>query len=296
MENISANIHFSEDNLFLLNICIGFILFGIALDLKASDFRLVITRPKSAIAGFTSQFLFLPAVTALFIYIFEIPTGYALGMLLVAACPGGNISNFISHLAKANTALSVSLTALATVSAAVLTPLNFTFWSQIVITDFDTQYFTLEPIKLAETIFLIMAIPIALGMLFNYKFPTKAAFVKKPIRILSMLIFVAFIVIALSNNFSVFVEHFQSIFLIVLAHNALAYLLGFIVGAGMKIPSSDRKTIIIETGIQNSALGLVIIFSFFNGNSDMALIAAWWGVWHGISGSILALLMAKYWK
>lgn len=294
MEKLPGNIQFNEESLLLLNICIGFILFGIALDLKGSDFKLVFTNPRSAIAGFISQFLFLPAVTALLVWLFNIPTGYALGMILVAACPGGNISNFISHLAKANTALSVSMTALATASAAILTPLNFTFWSQLLFDNLDTEYFTLDPLKLAETIFLIMAVPITLGMAFNFKFPKKALLIKKPVRILSMIIFVGFIVIAMSNNFSVFKSHFSEIFLLVLAHNALAYLVGFIVGAVLKVPLSDKKTIIIETGIQNSALGLIIIFSFFNGAADMALIAAWWGVWHGISGSALAFFLSRY--
>lgn len=296
MENLPVNVQFNEESLLLLNICIGFILFGIALDLKTSDFKLVLTNPRSAIAGFVSQFLLLPAVTALLIYLLDIPSGFALGMILVAACPGGNISNFISHLANANTALSVSLTALATVSAALLTPLNFTFWSQLVVQDVDAQYFTLDPLKLAETIFLIMAIPIVLGMAFHYKFPNAAEKVKKPIRTLSMIIFVAFIIIAMSKNFGVFKAHFSEIFFIVLAHNAVAYFVGYLMGTLLRAPIPDRKTIIIETGIQNSALGLVIIFSFFNGAADMALIAAWWGVWHGISGSVLAVVMKKFWK
>ncbi|MEX0812776.1 MAG: bile acid:sodium symporter family protein [Chitinophagales bacterium] len=294
MEKLSGNIQFNEESLLLLNICIGFILFGIALDLKGSDFKLVLTSPRSAIAGFVSQFLFLPAVTALLIWLFEIPTGYALGMILVAACPGGNISNFISHLAKANTALSVSMTALATASAAVLTPINFTFWSQLLFDNLDTEYFTLDPLKLAETIFLIMAVPIMLGMAFNFKFPSKALLIKKPVRILSMIIFVGFIVIAIAQNFDVFTAHFSEIFLLVLMHNALAYTVGFLVGFILKVPLADKKTIVIETGIQNSALGLVIIFSFFNGAADMALIAAWWGVWHGISGSALAFILSRY--
>lgn len=293
MEGFSGEIQFNQSSLFILNICIGFILFGVALDLKLSDFKFVVLNPKAAIAGFISQFLLLPTITYLMIIAFSVPQGYALGMILVAACPGGNISNFISHLAKANTALSISMTALATLSAAVLTPLNFTLWSRLLLGSEQVQYFTLDPLKLAETIFLIMAVPIFAGMVFNNKLPQVTQKIKKTVRILSMLIFVGFIVIAIANNFKAFTSNFDEIFLLVLGHNAIAYTAGLSMGFLFRLPLADRKTITIETGIQNSGLGLVIIFTFFGGAADMALVAAWWGVWHGISGSILAFLWSK---
>lgn len=269
-------------------------MFGIALDLKPADFLRLLKEPKASITGLVSQFILLPAVTFLLILLFRPQYSMALGMILVAACPGGNVSNFISHTAKANTALSVTLTAFSTVLAIVMTPFNFSFWSSLLpYKEQVTQNISLNPLSMLETITMIILIPLVLGMLANHYAEKVVAKVKKPISIISMFIFLGFLVIAFSNNANIFIEYFNKVMGIVFVHNASALAIGYFLALLVGLPLRDRKTVSIETGIQNSALGLVLIFNFFNGLGGMALIAAWWGIWHIISGFTLAAIWRR---
>ncbi|EMN30597.1 sodium Bile acid symporter domain protein [Leptospira interrogans serovar Pyrogenes str. L0374] len=121
----SVRIHFNESNLAFLNLLLGLIMYGIALELRFEDFKLLVDKPRSSITGILSQFILFPFATYLLLWILNPSPGIALGMLLVAACPGGNISNFVTLLAKGNTALSISLTAFSSALAIVITPFNF---------------------------------------------------------------------------------------------------------------------------------------------------------------------------
>jgi BASS family bile acid:Na+ symporter len=217
-------------------------------------------------------------------------------MLLVSVCPGGNISNFISHLAKGNTALSVTLTALATVASLFLTPLNFAFWGNL----YEKTSQIIMPIEIntwhmLRTVFILLGIPLVAGVSFARKFPKITQRITRPIKTLSILIFAGFVVVAFANNFNYFLKYIHLIILIVLAHNALALLTGFTVGTVFKIPRVDRRSITIETGIQNSGLALVLIFNpnLFDGLGGMAFIAAWWGIWHLIAGVGIASLWSR---
>ncbi|EMN01681.1 sodium Bile acid symporter domain protein [Leptospira noguchii str. 2007001578] len=120
-----VRIHFNESNLAFLNLLLGLIMYGIALELRFEDFKLLVDKPRSSITGIISQFVLFPFATYLLLWILKPSPGIALGMLLVAACPGGNISNFITLLAKGNTALSISLTAFSSALAIFITPLIF---------------------------------------------------------------------------------------------------------------------------------------------------------------------------
>lgn len=268
-------------------------MFGIALGINPKDFKLVAKRPKSAAVGVISQFLLLPAATFLLVWLFKPDPALALGMILVAACPGGNISNFISSISGANVALSVSLTGIATLITPIFTPLNFEFWAHSLSdTSLYLQSFRLEFSEILKTVILLLVLPLLLGLWVRAKFKTVSAKIEKPIRILSLIILVGFIVVALANNFNAFMDHLGVVFLIVLLHNAVAFALGYFSGKAARLPESERRTIAIETGIQNSGLGLIIIFTFFGGNGGMAIIAAWWGIWHIVAG----LLLAYYFK
>ena len=268
-------------------------MFGIALGINPKDFKLVAKRPKSAAVGVISQFLLLPAATFLLVWLFKPDPALALGMILVAACPGGNISNFISSISGANVALSVSLTGIATLITPIFTPLNFEFWAHSLSdTSLYLQSFRLEFSEILKTVILLLVLPLLLGLWVRAKFKTVSAKIEKPIRILSLIILVGFIVVALANNFNAFMDHLGVVFLIVLLHNAVAFALGYFSGKAAGLPESERRTIAIETGIQNSGLGLIIIFTFFGGNGGMAIIAAWWGIWHIVAG----LLLAYYFK
>jgi BASS family bile acid:Na+ symporter len=284
-----AQLNFNAESLFFLNLCLGFIMFGVALNLKWRDFTALGRQPKAVFLGLLAQLFLLPAFTFVLVYIIQPYPSLALGMILVAACPGGNISNFISHLAKANVALSVSLTGIVTLLCVITTPFNFSFWSSLLpISDTLRTQIHLDFWDMAQTILWLIILPILLGASCSHYLPKVAKAIQKPIQVLSLVIFVAFVLIAFYNNFEIFTNYFQYIFALVLLHNALAVFLGLAVAKLGKLPKAEMKTLAIETGIQNSGLGLILIFNFFNGLGGMALIAAWWGVWHIVSGLSLA--------
>ena len=242
-----------------------------------------------------SQFILLPAITFLLVYFLRPHPGLALGMILVAACPGGNVSNFYSLVAGGNVALSVSLTGFATFFAVFLTPLNFEFWGSIlpetaeILHSIDISFF-----EMAKTLVLILIIPLLLGIWFRRKFPPLTIRIEKYVRILSFLILAAFIGFALAGNMDVFSKYIHYVVYLVLLHNALALITGYLTAKITRLNSRDVKTITIETGIQNSGLGLLIIFTFFDGMGPMALITAWWGIWHLISGIVSAIIFRRF--
>ncbi len=301
-------LNFSPAGLQVLNVALAFVMFGVALGIKLEHFKKLLMNPKSAIVGVVSQFFVLPFLTFVLTVLlkdFITPT-IALGMILVAACPGGNISNFISSLAKANVALSVSLTAIATLAAVFMTPLNFALWGNLY-TRFLVHHANaaqlvrplhIDTLQMFQTVFLILGIPLVLGIFVNTKWPEFTKKITKPIKRFSILLFVAIVVIAFMKNFSFFLLVIKYIFLIVLAHNALALASGYFMARIFKRPVIDRRTISIETGIQNSGLALVLIFNpkIFPPEMElggMAIIAAWWGIWHIVAGLTLAGIWNK---
>lgn len=287
-------LNFSPGSLMLLNAILAVVMFAIALDLKADHFRALIRAPRPVIAGFLSQFLVLPAATWLLVVALQPRPSIALGLILVAACPGGNISNFLTHRAGGNTALSVSLTAIATVGALVLTPLNIALWGGLYAPTRAILHAThIDPVQVAVSVLFMLVLPLTLGMLVNARAPALAGRIRRPMQVLSMVIFVAFIAAALAANWSYFLNLAGLVAGLVIAHNALALGLGFLVALAFGVSAADRRAITIETGIQNSGLGLILIFAFFGGLGGMAVVAAFWGMWHAISGLALALLWSR---
>ena len=299
-------INFSASGMHVINIILSFIMFGVALGIKPKQFTELIKDPKSTIVGLTSQIFFLPLITFLLVVVlnkFITPT-VAMGMILVAACPGGNISNFMSSLSKANTELSIGLTAGTTLLATISTPFNFAFWGGLYMKFIAnrTAGSILQPLEIDnaqmfQTVFILLGIPLILGILFAKYFPKATEKLKKPIQILSIVFFLLMVVLAFANNLKLFLDHIFYIFFIVLVHNLLALGTGFSLGTLFKLPNKDRRTVTIETGIQNSGLGLVLLFNPKIFPHDMALggmlfITAWWGIWHIISG----LTIAGFWS
>jgi BASS family bile acid:Na+ symporter len=288
-----VRLNFSSNSLWVLNLCLALIMFGVALELKVSDFKRLLETPKTSITGLVSQFLLLPFVTYLLILVLQPQPSIALGMMLVAACPGGNISNFLSYLAKGNVALSVSLTAFGTVIAIVMVPFNLELWASLYEpTSKLLREVQLDAWDLFESILTLAGIPLLVGMLFTHYKPELSAKVAKALKPISIIIFIGFVIIALANNFQNFLNHIHLVLVVVAIHNALALTTGYLSARLMKLSVADQRTIAIETGIQNSGLGLFLIFSFFDGMGGMALVAAWWGIWHIISG----LAIASYWS
>lgn len=269
-------------------------MFGIALEIRLKDFKNIIKHPKAALIGILSQFLVLPLLTFLIILVIKPLPSIALGMMLVAACPGGNISNFLSHLSGSNSALSVSLTAVATFLSLIFTPLNLELYASLYPpTQQLLTEISISPADVVETILLIIALPLLIGMAVQHYFTKVARKIAPTLKVLSILIFVAFVGIAFAKNFDLFLDYIQAVAILVLIHNGLALSTGFYLGKLGKLNLRDCRTLAIETGIQNSGLGLVIIFAFFEGLGGMALVTAWWGIWHIISGLAIAFYWAR---
>lgn len=289
-----AVVSFSAGSLTFLNCILAVVMFSIAIDLKPSDFRAFTKAPKPLIIGLMSQFLLLPVLTYLLVIVVQPQASVALGLILVAACPGGNISNFITHRAGGNTALSVSMTAFSTVGAILLTPANIAFWGSLYPPSASLLRSTqIDPVNIAITVGLMLILPLILGLTLNRKHPALTARLRKPLQWISMAIFVGFIVIALAANWSIFLAFVSGIAGLVIVHNALGLGGGYALATLAGLSPFDRRAVTIETGIQNSGLGLVLIFGFFGGLGGMAIVAAFWGIWHAISGLLLAQLMSR---
>lgn len=288
-------LNFSNSNIHLLNILLGLVMFGVALEIRLEHFKKVLLKPNLPVLGLVSQFIVLPAITFVLAYFLHPPPSVALGMILVAACPGGNISNFISAQAKANIALSVVLTAFSTLLAIFLTPINFSFWGNLlpdakhILNDIE-----LNPFEMFRTVLIIIAIPVVLGLFVVHYFPKIAKKMLKPFKIGSLVIFAGFVVIAFANNFTIFIDNIWLIISIVFIHNLVAFFSGYSIASIGRLSLKNKKSITIETGIQNSGLGLLLIFKFFDGLGGMSIIAAWWGIWHIVSGLVLAYFWNKY--
>lgn len=294
----TIQLNFNQESVNLMNIAIAFIMFGVALNIKPQHFKTLSLHPKPVVLGVIAQYIILPALTYLLIIILRPTTTVALGMILVAACPGGNVSNLISSLSKSNITLSVSLTAITTVMSLFMTPFNFAFWGGLYAKHSPLLVpITIDPVEMFRTVFLILGIPVILGMFVGMKFPAFTKKIDKVAQYTSIIFFVGFIVAALAGNFDVFLRYIHLIFFLVLMHNGLAFLSGYYLPRSLKVSELNSRTICIETGIQNSGLGLALIFNprIFPAElqlGGMAFIAAWWGIWHIVAG----LLLAFYWR
>jgi BASS family bile acid:Na+ symporter len=297
IDSIQVNLNAGGMN--TINIILAFVMYGVALGIKPHIFVEVFQKPKSVFLGMLCQLILLPALTCILAILLTgwISPMMGLGMILVAACPGGNISNFMSSLGKANIELSVSLTAISTALAVILTPFNFWLWGSIylhsaaVSAEIPTLVIPLWDVF--KTIFILLGIPLIAGICTSHFLPKVAEALKKPLQWLSIIIFLAMVVLSFSSNIDAFLLSVKYIFLVVLIHNLLALAIGFTVGTVGKVPFRDRRTLTIETGIQNSGLGLALmlgtsLFSGFPPHGGMLVITAWWGIWHIISGLTVA--------
>lgn len=286
-------INFSADQMRLMNYCLAFLMFGVALDMKVSDFRRVAQFPKSVLVGLASQWILLPVLTVYLVQIWEPIPSVALGLLLVAACPGGNISNYASYLSKGNAALSVTLTSFVTVSSILATPLVFAGLSFFVPeTHALIEQISLSPLQMLSVLVKLVFIPLVAGMLVNYYLPSFTAWIKKPVSRISLVIFIGFIVFALYGEMDNIIRYLKYVLWLVIVHNLIALISGYYWARWNKLSEADARAISMETGIQNSGLGMVLIFTFFPALGGMMLVTAFWAVWDLISSFLLAL----YWS
>jgi len=289
----NIRIVFEESSLTTLKIVIGAILFGIALDTRLEDFAAALRRPGVIAIGVVAQFVFLPALTFVLTLALDVRGSVALGMILVACCPPGNVSNILTHRAGGDVALSVSMTAVGNVMSIFLMPLNVAFWGSLhptgkkVLEDIDLSALDM----LAEVAFVI-GVPFVLGITIARLWPRAAAVGHKVIGPLSFLALGAVIVIGVANNWDVFTAYIGIVLVAVFLHDALAMLIGYVIARATRLPGPATKAMTFEVGIRNAGLGLLLVFTYFDGLGGMALVAAWWGIWDIIAG----LAVAAAWK
>ncbi len=289
----AVRLNFSPNTLHLLNAILAIVMFGVALDLRAEDFRRVVANPRPVLIGLAGHYLVFPAFTFLLVLLLRPAPSIALGMMLVASCPAGNISNFLVHLAGGNTALSVSISSASTVLSVVMTPLVLRFWgalyepTRVILRDV-----AVDPVEMFVTIFVLLGIPLTVGVLVARRWPAFADRARIPLKRFSIAIFAAFLLAALAGNWRYFVDYVRLVVVAVALHNAIALATGYWTAAALGLPQRDRRAVSFEVGIQNSGLGLILIFTFFDGLGGMAIVAAWWGIWHIVAG----LTLATYWS
>lgn len=278
----------------VLGIILGLIMFGVALDLRAGDFAAVLRRPLAPLSALVSQVLLLPALSWAMTMLLQPPPSVALGMIVVAACPGGNLSNLITHMARGNTALSVCMTGLSSVVAVVATPLNILFWAGL---NPDTaallREVAVEPVAFLGQTALTLGVPMVLGVSIVHAFPRLAALLRRPFQIFAFLFLILFIVAATIANGQHLYAFLGQIMPLVILHNLVALLLGWLTARLMRLDAADSRAVTIEIGMQNSGLGLALILNQFGALGGAALIAAGWGIWHIVSGSALAAVWRR---
>lgn len=298
-----VKINFDKTGMDLLNIALAVVMYGVALGIKPGIFIEVFKHPKAMLVGLIGQWIVLPALTFLLIVVFHnyITPMVAMGMILVASCPGGNISNFITSISKGNRELSVSMSAVTTTFAIVTTPANFAIWGSLYVRYLNRhaadalQVLTIPVWDIFVTVFILLGIPLALGILTTHFLPRLAKALNKPLQVLSIVVFLLMVILAFRQNFDLFMKYIKWILLIVFVHNGLALATGYFLGELSGLPRPDRRAITMEIGIQNSGLGLILLFNpnIFPPelqNGGMLFVTAWWGIWHIIAGLTAACI------
>jgi bile acid:Na+ symporter, BASS family len=295
MEPIDAiNIHFSPDNLLVLNICLALIMFSIALDMRREDFENLWQNPKPAIVGMIAQLILLPIATIILVFIFNPPPSVALGLVAITACPGGNNSNYSTHLAKGNTALAITTTSISVIVCMVTMPLYIWLGAKIIPNIANLQRdVRLDPFEMVKIIGLLILTPLVIGMMVRQYLPALTAKIQKPFKTISMILFFGLIIGALVANIKNIKEYVGEVFFVVAVLNALSLAGGYYFAKLNGLAEADRRAITFETGIHNITLALIVIFNFFDGLGGMALVAAWYGIWDLMTGFALAMTWGK---
>ena len=295
MTDVDAlRLNFSPNTLHLLNAILGLVMFGVALELQVADFKRVLEKPRPVLIGLAGHFLVLPAFTYLLVRLVEPRPSIALGMILVASCPAGNLSNWFTHIGRGNTALSVSISSTSTMLAVVMTPFNLRLWASLYEPTAQLLRDVAVPLgEMFSTIFVLLGIPLAVGIYLSVRHPRIADRLRVPMKRFSLVVFTLFLLGALAANWSAFLTYVGYVVVVVAFQNATALAAGYFTARAFALPERDRRAVAFECGIQNSGLGLILAFAFFQGLGGMALVAAWWGIWHLIAGMTLAQWWAR---
>jgi len=271
-----------------LSVSLAVMMFAVALSLKLEHFRFFKENPKVYFTGVISQIIFLPALTVILCYLTNPHPSVALGMILISCCPGGNVSNLLSMFGRANTALSISLTATSSLAAAFITPLSIIFWCGLYSpTQNLLSEITFDKLNFLFNTFLILALPLLIGVSLLYLFPKFAKKIYNSVSLISAICSLLIIVFAFIEYFEVFLQIGISIIVLIIVHNTLAFLLGYISGLTINASKASARSLTFEIGIQNSGLGIVILLTQLDGIGGAGIVAGLWGIWHIIAGLIL---------
>jgi len=271
-----------------LALILSLMMFAVALGLRTEHFRFFKESPKVYFAGVLAQIIGLPALTVLICFIVNPPASVALGMILIACCPGGNTSNLLALFGRANTALSVSLTATSSLAAAFITPVSIILWSKLygptreLLTEIN-----LDTWGFLQNTLLILALPLLIGMLIAHFAPKLSEKLQKPLSALAGVGLIVIIVGACLQYLPIFFKLGMAIFILVIVHNGLSFLMGYIAGLLSGADNPSRRALTFEVGIQNSGLGIVILLTQLGGLGGAGVVAGLWGTWHVIAGLML---------
>ncbi|MCL6414920.1 bile acid:sodium symporter family protein [Aestuariirhabdus sp. Z084] len=287
-------IGYDQSQQWVLNSILALITLGIALELRVADFIAVLRQPRAILVGAITQLFLLPALTWVLISLVPMHPGIALGLLMAACCPGGGMSNFFTSLARGNVALSVSMTAISSSIAMLMLPINFLFWASLnAETNALLRAFDIDRGEFILNLLMILLVPLLAGLFIRQHWAGFAQGLMKPLRVFSLLALITFVLAGLGGNLQLFNLVMAPVLLLVTVHNGMALGCGYLMSTIGGLTPFDRRAITLEVGIQNNGLGLAIIFAFFDGNGHMALVAAWWGIWHLVSGSLVAWLFSR---
>jgi BASS family bile acid:Na+ symporter len=277
----------------VLSLVLATMVFSVALELKLDDFRRVAQAPRAVVCGLVPQFILLPVGTWLATLALDLPPNVEAAMILVASCPGGSLSNVVTHIGRGSTALSVSISAVASLIALVATPFNF---SWMVAANPATagwlRTLNIDASDIWISLLALLAVPMALGLVTAYRFPALTARIQKPLANFALFALLAFIVLGLIRERQLLTLGLLPMLLIVVLHNASGLAFGWLTAVTFAVSERDRRAVMIEGGMQNSGLALGIIAVQFASDLGMVIIASLWGIWHIVSG----LSLAFYWR
>lgn len=278
----------------ILMVVLAIMVYTVSLDLRLADFRYVAKRPLAVGIGLVAQFVLLPGATWVLTMLLDLPAATEAAMILVATCPGGALSNVLTAFGRGNLALSLSISAVGGVMALVLTPLNFTLLvSANPQTAAWVRSIDVNPLALIGSLVLILAIPMSAAMLTSRHAPAFAARARKPLARFSGVALGAFIVLAVAAQWNLFVIELTRTLPVVIVHNGLGLLLGWLAALAAALPVADRRAVVIEGGMQNSGLALGIIAAQFSSDLAMVAVAGLWGIWCIVTGGTLASIWRR---
>ncbi|MGE8359981.1 bile acid:sodium symporter family protein [Pseudomonas sp.] len=262
---------------------LGLIMFGMGLTLKAEDFREVARRPLRVAIGVLAQFVIMPALAWLLCQLFALPAEIAVGVILVGCCPGGTASNVITWFARGDVALSVSITAVTTLLAPVVTPaLIWMLASEWLPVSFSAMFLS---------ILKMVLLPIILGLVAQRLLGERVKMAVEVLPLISVISIVAIVAAVVAASQGKIAESGLLIMTVVILHNGIGLALGYLAGRLTGMPLAQRKTLSIEVGMQNSGLGAALASAHF---SPLAAVpSALFSVWHNLSGPLLATLYRR---